>query len=113
MNPYLYAFISPSTPQELFNLHHASARNIVKRIFGILKNQFAILQYNPGLTPKVQAHLSAALAALHNIICKYDPEEINDCIGELDVPEYDIDELDSETGPQKDTEGELAKGPPK
>ena len=45
--------ISPTTPQELFNLRHASARNIVERIFGILKNRFAILQHNPSLTPKV------------------------------------------------------------
>jgi len=103
--------ISPTTPQELFNLRHASARNIVERIFGILKNRFAILQHNPSLTPKVQAHLPAALAALHNVIRKYDPEEINRCIGELDVLEYDLDELDPEL--QDDAEGELAKGPPK
>ena len=49
--------------------------------------------------------------ALHNVIHKYDPEEIDSCIGELDVPEYDLDELDPEL--QEDTEGELAKGPPK
>ena len=108
---YLSIFISPTTPQELFNLRHASARNIIERIFGILKNRFAILQHNPSLTPKVQAHLPAALAALHNIIHKYDPEEIDSHIGELDVPEYDLDKLDPE--PQEDTEGELAKGPPK
>jgi hypothetical protein len=98
---YLSIFISPTTPQELFNLRHASAQNIVERIFGILKNRFAILQHNPSLTPKVQAHLPAALAALHNLICKYDP----------DVLEYDLDELDPEF--QEDDEGELAKGPPK
>jgi hypothetical protein len=108
---YLSIFISPTTPQELFNLRHASAQNIVERIFGILKNRFAILQHNPSLTPKVQAHLPAALAALHNLICKYDPEEIDSCIGELDVLEYDLDELDPEF--QEDDEGELAKGPPK
>jgi hypothetical protein len=110
---YSYTFISPTTPQELFNLRHASARNIVERIFGILKNRFAILRHNPDLTPKVQAHLPAALAALHNVIRKYDPEEIHDRIRELDVPEYDLDELDPETELEEDTEGELAKGPPK
>jgi hypothetical protein len=108
---YLSIFISPTTPQELFNLRHASAQNIVERIFGILKNRFAILQHNPSLTPKVQAHLPAALAALHNVIRKYDPEEIDRCIGELDVLEYDLDELDPEL--QDGAEGELAKGPPK
>ena len=74
-----------------------------------------ILQHNPGFTPKVQAYLPAALAALHNVIQKFDPEEIESCIRnlELDVPdsldELDLDELDLVTG----TEGELAKGPPK
>jgi len=97
--------------QELFNLRHASAWNIVERIFGILKNRFGILQHNPSLTSKVQAHLPAALAALHNIICKYDPKEINRHIGELDVLEYDLDELNSEL--QDCTEGVLAKGPSK
>ena len=67
-----------------------------------------ILQHNPSLTPKVQAHLPAALAVLHNLIQKYDPEEIDSCIRELDVPEYDLDELDPEL-----PEGELARGPPK
>ena len=108
---YLSIFISPTTPQELFNLRHASARNIVERIFGILKNRFAILQHNPSLTPKVQAHLPAALAALHNVIRKYDPKEIGSHIEELDVLEYDLDELDPEF--QEDDKGELAKGPPK
>ena len=104
----IYTFISPTTPQELFKLRHASAQNIIERIFGILKNRFAILQHNPSLTSKVQVHLPAAI---HNIIRKYDPEEIDTCIRELDVLEYDINELDPEL--QEDTEGELAKGPPK
>lgn len=76
-------------------------------MFGILKNRFEILQHNPHLTPKVQAHLPAALAAIHNVIRKYDPGEIEDRKKELDVEEFDIDELDP------DTEGELAKGPPR
>jgi hypothetical protein len=109
---YSYIF-SPKNPQELFNLCHASAHNIVERIFGILKIWFAILQHNPHLTPKVQAHLPAALAALHNIIRKYDPEEIHDCIRELDVEEHDLDELDPEPELRDDSEGELAIGPPK
>lgn len=112
-NAHSYMFISTANLQELFNLWHASARNIVERIFGILKNQFAILQHNPDLTPKIQAHLPAALAALHNVIRKYDPDEIHDCIKKLDVPEFDINDLDPEPELEKGTEGELAKGPPK
>ena len=38
-----YILISPANAKELFNLRHASARNIIERMFGILKNRFAIL----------------------------------------------------------------------
>ncbi|CUS11898.1 unnamed protein product, partial [Tuber aestivum] len=33
----------PSMVKELYNLHHASARNCVERILGMLKYQFPIL----------------------------------------------------------------------
>ena len=68
--------------KELFNLHHASACNIIERMFGILKNRFAILRRNPDLTPDIQACLPAALAALHNVICKYDQDELDDFLDE-------------------------------
>ena len=50
-------------------------------MFGILKNWFEILQHNPHLTPQVQAHLPAALAAIHNVVRKYDPGEIGEVRG--------------------------------
>jgi hypothetical protein len=110
---YSYLCIFPyssANPQELFNLCHASARNIIERIFGILKNQFAILQHNPSLRPGIQAHLPAAFAAIHNVICEYDADEILLCLGELEVPEdINIDELDLEAVEHKE---ELAMGPP-
>lgn len=83
-------------------------------MFGILKNQFQILQYNPHLTPKVQAHLPATLAAMHNVIQKYDPSEIEDHIKELEEAEdaeFLIDESDLQG--EEGMEGELAQGPPK
>jgi hypothetical protein len=111
--PYFYLYIfpySPANPQELFNLCHASARNIIKRIFSILKNQFAILQHNSSLRPGIQAHLPAALAAIHNVIRRYDADEILLCLKEIEVPEdINIDELDLEA---VEHEGELARGPP-
>jgi hypothetical protein len=63
-------------------------------MFGILKNRFEILQHNPHLTPTVQAHLPAALAVIHNVIRKYDPGEIEDCIKELEAEEFLFDESD-------------------
>jgi hypothetical protein len=80
-------------------------------MFGILKNRFEILQHNPHLTPTVQACLPAALAAIHNVIRKYDPGEIEDRIKELEAEEFLFDESDLQG--EEGTEGELAEGPPK
>ena len=77
-------------------------------MFSILKNQFAILQHNPHLTPQIQTHLPAALAAIHNVIQTYDNDELQSCLDELEIPEFDVDELD-----EADAEGELAQGLPK
>ena len=67
---------SPRNPKELFNLRHASARNVVERIFGILKRRFRILRIPPEYGMGVQAQIPPALAALHNFIRQYDPQEI-------------------------------------
>ena len=67
---------SPRNPKELFNLCHSSAQNVIKRIFGVLKRHFRILQLPPEYNMRIQAQVPAALAALHNFIWQYDPEEI-------------------------------------
>lgn len=33
-------YVSPVNPKELYNLRHASAHNVVERIFGVLKQRF-------------------------------------------------------------------------
>ena len=35
---------NPSTARELFNLRHATARNVIERTFGLLKMRWAILR---------------------------------------------------------------------
>ena len=40
--PYLINFTSPSNAEELFNLHHAMACNVVEQIFGILKQSLQV-----------------------------------------------------------------------
>ncbi|KAL6883505.1 hypothetical protein ACP4OV_010919 [Aristida adscensionis] len=37
---------NPSTAKELYNLRHASARNVIERTFGLLKMRWAILRTN-------------------------------------------------------------------
>ena len=61
--------------EELFNLRHAQARNVVERIFGVLKRRFRILLIGPEYDPKIQARIVSALCAMHNFIRIHDPKE--------------------------------------
>ena len=74
---FIYAYIDyrPTTKEELFNLRHASARNVIEQIFGVLKRRFRILLIAPEYNLKVQARIPVALSALHNFIRIHDPEE--------------------------------------
>ena len=86
-------FYRPCNKEELFNLRHASARNIIERIFGVLKRRFHILLLAPEYNMNIQAQIPTALCAIHNFICENDPQE-----GEL--PEtrsiFDRGDFDSE-----------------
>jgi hypothetical protein len=72
---HLYCSKRPQTKEELFNLHHASARNVIERIFGVLKKCYWILLLAPEYKMNLQAHIPAALCALHNFIKIHEPEE--------------------------------------
>jgi hypothetical protein len=65
-------------PEELFNLRHASARNVIERCFGVLKRRFRLLVHPPEYDLDTQARLPPALAALHNFIREHDPDELID-----------------------------------
>jgi len=74
----------PSTPEELFNLRHAQLRNVVERIFGILKRCFRILLcISPEFLKETQTQIVPALAAIHNF------RRIN---GDGEEDEWDPDE---------------------
>ena len=77
---FLHIHGSPANSQELFNLWHASAHNIVEHMFSILKNCFAILRGNPNLDIDTQAMIALALAAIHNIIQDYNEEELEELL---------------------------------
>ena len=97
---------SPRTPEELFNLRHASARNVIERIFGILKRRFRILYLPPEYDMSVQSRIPAALAALHNFIRHYDPNEIN--VYRDPTAEFDLEVLEMAATASV---GELGTGP--
>jgi hypothetical protein len=65
----------PTNKEELFNLRHASARNIIERIFGVLKRHFRILLLSPEYSMEIQARIPAALCAVHNFIRTHDADE--------------------------------------
>ena len=60
----------PRNEKELFNLRHVSLRNVVERIFGILKSQFPILRIAPPFPYATQVELVLACATVHNFLCK-------------------------------------------
>ena len=67
----------PQNAKELFNLRHASLRNIIERTFGVLKGRFVILQKPPRrYTIRTQVQLVFTLTALYNFMNSHgrDPE---------------------------------------
>lgn len=78
-------FFRPQNREELFNLRHASARNAIERIFGVLKKRFRILLIAPEYNLNIQARLPAALCTIHNFIRIHTPDEPAD--------QYDADSI--------------------
>ena len=60
-----------NTPQnytELFNLHHASARNVIERSFGLLKKRWSILRTPSFFDIKTQIRIINTCFMLRNFI---------------------------------------------
>ncbi|KAL6587747.1 hypothetical protein OROMI_000725 [Orobanche minor] len=60
----------PRNASELFNLRHASLRNVIERVFGIFKSRFTIFKTAPPFSFQTQAELVLACAGLHNFLRK-------------------------------------------
>src|SRR5690349_4464280 len=58
----------PQDYKELFNLRHSQARNVIERIFGILKKRFPIIVQAPEFSLSMQSKLVIACCVLHNFI---------------------------------------------
>jgi len=58
----------PQNYKELFNLRHAQARNVIERIFGVLRKRFPIIVQAPEFSLAMQSKLVVACCVLHNFI---------------------------------------------
>jgi len=67
--------LRPANKEELYNLRHASLRNVIEQIFGILKRCFRILLLPPEYVLNIQARIPSALSVIHNFITIHDPGE--------------------------------------
>jgi hypothetical protein len=70
--------------QELFNLRHAQAQNVIERIFGVLKCCFCILHLGSEYQYSIQAQILAVLCAIHNFIHIHNPSEDDSEINEAE-----------------------------
>ncbi|KAG2039889.1 hypothetical protein BDR03DRAFT_859121, partial [Suillus americanus] len=55
---------------------HAMLENVIKRIFGVLKNCFRILLLPSHFNMEVQACIPPALCLVHNVIHVHDPDDM-------------------------------------
>ena len=65
----------PQNKEELFNLRHAKLRNVVERIFGVMKARFKILTIPRAFKLSAQARVVIALCTLHNILLSFNNKE--------------------------------------
>jgi len=78
----------PSDAKELFNLRHASLRNSIERIFGVLKKRFPILKQQLEYEYGTQVQLVTALCCLCNFIRKEgDGDDEFDSLSEDEITE--------------------------
>lgn len=58
----------PENYKELFNLRHASLRNVVERIFGVVKRKYQILRTPSEYSIETQTRIILACCTLHNFV---------------------------------------------
>jgi DDE superfamily endonuclease len=88
----------PENAKELFNLRHASLRNAIERIFGVVKRKFKILDKAGEFSVDTQVHLVLALLGLYNFIRRHEGVDLTE-----DIDEEDEDEEAGDTTPLPST----------
>ncbi|XP_026459121.1 uncharacterized protein LOC113359753 [Papaver somniferum] len=88
----------PKDAKELFNLRHASLRNAIERVIGVLKRRFTILQLQPQYPFESQVKIVLACCILHNHIRR-------ECINDLIFDDGNLKSI-SETDPRTQLDNE-------
>ena len=94
-------FSRPAIREELFNLCHALARNVIECIFGVIKHRFRILLLPPEYSIEVQAFIPVALCILHNIITSHNEPENNSIMQDWAASIERGDGIEEDTGDEE------------
>lgn len=92
--------LRPTNKQELFNLRHASARNVIERIFEVFKKRFEIMAHGCEYKIETQILLVTVMYFFHNFIQIKDPNGSSE-----DFPEFGEDFIPEP--PTQEESGEL------
>jgi len=65
---HLKEWSNPPTKEELFNMRHSSARNVIERTFGLLKLRWGIIRNGSYYPIDTQIGIILACCYLHNLI---------------------------------------------
>ncbi|KAK4727367.1 hypothetical protein R3W88_032284 [Solanum pinnatisectum] len=88
---------SPQCREELFNMKHARARNVIERTFGLLKGRWGILRSPSWYSVKIHNRIISACCLIHNFIrreMEVDPLEI-DLEEQVEYQQDNIDVVES------------------
>lgn len=80
----------PQNKKELFNLRHASLRNVIERVFGVLKKRFPLLTSMSSFPFPFQADLVLCILTIHNFIKNEQALEDNFDGINIDIEDNDV-----------------------
>ena len=86
----------PRTKEELFNLRHSSLRNVIERIFGVIKKRFPILVVMKSFDFPFQCDIVICALLVHNFVRMNQLYE--DEFDNVDVPADNQNEDDDTDG---------------
>ena len=90
------------TKEELFNLRHFSLRNVIERLFGVMKRRFRVLRSPSSQSIRTQVGLIYALTGLNNFIHRHNNGIADDIDSEVMTEQASMNDEVEES--EEDTE---------